>query len=52
MSSEFDLIEPCGRRHRFRRKRLGDHLPLAAAVVSAGAIWAILLWPVVQWLTR
>jgi len=51
-NTEYDLIAPSGRIRRFRRKRLVDHLALAVAVVVSRALWAVLLWPAVEWFTR
>jgi hypothetical protein len=49
MSSDFDTVEPSGRRHRFRRKRLADYASLAFAVTAGMVLWAIILWPAVEW---
>jgi hypothetical protein len=52
MSSDLDIVEPSGRRHRFQRKRLRDHLALAAALAAGIALWAVILWPAIEMLLR
>ena len=48
----FEVIEPSGRRHSFRRKRPVDYLALAAALVANAALWVVILAPIWQWLVR
>jgi hypothetical protein len=49
MSSDFDLVERSGRRHRSRRKRLSDYVWFAFAVTAGMVLWAIILWPAMEW---
>lgn len=47
--TEFDLIEPSGRQHKFRVRSRGEQLRNAASIAAALlvnlALWALCLWP-------
>jgi hypothetical protein len=56
MNHRITLQTPSRRRYdltpRTRRERLWGAMAIAAAFAASAVLWVILLWPVIQWLSR